>query len=160
MNKVLHQIKQFAIILITCSIGIFACKSGGKKIALPQDTASRKAVRSTNVQRFGMVTGLKPEKMAYYKQLHAHAWPDVLKKIKECNIRNYSIYIQKIGDKYFLFSYFEYVGADFKGDMAKMAADTTTRRWWKETDPTQMPLPEAAAHKQQWQTMEEVFHTE
>ncbi|HEY9197290.1 MAG TPA: L-rhamnose mutarotase [Mucilaginibacter sp.] len=112
------------------------------------------------VKRFGMITGLKPEKLAYYKKLHAAVWPGVLKKIKACNIRNYSIYIQKIGDKYFLFSYFEYTGTDFKGDMAKMAADTITRRWWKETDPTQNPLPEAAAQKQQWQNMEEVFHTD
>jgi L-rhamnose mutarotase len=105
-----------------------------------------------------MVTGLKAEKIAYYKQLHANAWPGVLKKIKECNIRNYSIYLQKIEGKYFLFSYFEYVGKDMKADMAKMAADTTTQRWWKETDPTQNPLPEAAAQKKQWQNMEEVFH--
>jgi L-rhamnose mutarotase len=160
MNKVLHPIKQFAIILFTCVIGFSACKSGDKKTALQQDTASTKAVQPKNVQRFGMVTGLKPEKMAYYKQLHTHAWPGVLKKIKECNIRNYSIYIQKIDGKYFLFSYFEYIGDDFKADMAKMAADTTTQRWWKETDPTQIPLPEAAARKQQWQAMEEVFHTE
>ncbi|WP_255496068.1 L-rhamnose mutarotase [Mucilaginibacter sp. FT3.2] len=111
------------------------------------------------VQRFGMVTGLKPEKVAYYKQLHAHVWPGVLKKIKECNIRNYSIYIQKIEGKYFLFSYFEYAGNNMKADMAKMAADTTTQRWWKETDPTQNPLPEALAQKKQWQNMEEVFHT-
>jgi len=143
-----------------CIIGFSACKNGGQKTVLQQDTASTKRVQPKNVQRFGMVTGLKPEKMAYYKQLHTHAWPGVLKKIKECNIRNYSIYIQKIEDKYFLFSYFEYVGVDFKGDMAKMAADTATRRWWKETDPTQIPLPEATAQKQQWQLMEEVFHTE
>ncbi|SEP41744.1 L-rhamnose mutarotase [Mucilaginibacter sp. OK283] len=158
MNKVLLQIQRFAIILISCIIGFSACKSGNKKATLQQDTASAKAVQHKSVQRFGMVTGLKPEKMAYYKQLHSHAWPGVLKKITECNIRNYSIYIQKIDGKYFLFSYFEYVGVDFKGDMAKMAADTTTRRWWKETDPTQIPLPEAAAHKQQWQAMDEVFH--
>jgi L-rhamnose mutarotase len=58
-----------------------------------------------------------------------------------------------------LFSYFEYIGNDFDGDMKKMAADSTTLRWWKETDPTQNPLPEAAAKKQTWTNMEEVFHT-
>lgn len=111
------------------------------------------------VQRFGMVTGLKPEKMAYYKKLHAAVWPVVLKKISECNIRNYSIYIEKIEGKYFLFSYFEYIGSDFTKDMQKMAADSTTQRWWKETNPTQQPLPEAAAKQEIWNNMEEVFHT-
>lgn len=122
-------------------------------------TQENNALKLPPVQRFGMVTGLKADKMAYYKQLHAHAWPGVLKKIKECNIRNYSIYIQKIENKYFLFSYFEYVGNNMSADMAKMAADTTTQRWWKETDPTQNPLPEALAQKKQWQNMVEVFHT-
>lgn len=114
---------------------------------------------STHRQRFASVTGLKPEKMAYYKKLHADVWPAVLKKIKECNIQNYSIYLQKVQNSYYLFSYFEYVGTDFKADMKKMANDPTTRRWWKETDPCQQPLPEAAAKKQIWTAMEEVFHT-
>jgi L-rhamnose mutarotase len=112
-----------------------------------------------HIQRYASITGLKPEKMAYYKKLHANAWPTVLKKIKECNIQNYSIYLKKVQNSYFLFSYFEYVGTDFKADMKKMADDTTTQRWWKETDPCQQPLPEAAAKKQIWTSMEEVFHT-
>lgn len=114
---------------------------------------------SIKVKRFGSVTGLKPDKLAYYKKLHANAWPSVLKKIKECNIQNYSIFLQKIEDKYYLFSYFEYVGTDFKSDMDKMAADPNTQRWWKETDPCQQPLPEAVSQKQIWTSMEEVFHT-
>jgi L-rhamnose mutarotase len=125
-----------------------------------QSKTSKVVITDTvKVQRFGMITGLKPEKMAYYKKLHAAVWPGVLKKIKNCNIRNYSIYLQKIDGKYFLFSYFEYTGTDFNGDMAKMAADSTTQRWWKETNPAQNPLPEAAAQKKIWQNMEEVFHT-
>ena len=109
--------------------------------------------------RYGMVTGVKPEKLDYYKQLHAKPWPAVLAKIKECNIENYSIYLQKIEDKYFLFSYFEYTGKDFDADMKKMAADSTTQRWWRETDPCQLPLPEALSKKQIWTNMDEVFHT-
>jgi L-rhamnose mutarotase len=125
-----------------------------------QDKTSKAVITDTvKVQRFGMVTGLKPEKMAYYKKLHAAVWPGVLKKIKDCNIRNYSIYLQEIDGKYFLFSYFEYAGTDFNGDMAKMAADSTTQRWWKETNSAQNPLPEAASQKKIWQNMEEVFHT-
>ncbi len=115
--------------------------------------------KPVHVQRFASITGLKSEKLDYYKMLHANAWPAVLKKIKDCNIQNYSIYLKKVQNSYFLFSYFEYVGTDFKADMKKMADDTTTQRWWKETDPCQQPLPEAAAKKQIWTSMEEVFHT-
>jgi L-rhamnose mutarotase len=120
----------------------------------------KEAVKTHDVKRFGSVTGLKPQKLDKYKRLHAHAWPSILKKIKKCNIRNYSIYLQKIGDAYYLFSYFEYVGADFDGDMKKMADDPETQRWWKETDPCQQPLPETAAKKQIWTNMEQVFHTD
>lgn len=137
-------------IAILCLLAFSACNR-----QQPQSVTD-----SPKVKRFGMVTGLKPEKMAYYKKLHAAAWPGVLKKIKACNIRNYSIYIQKIEGKYFLFSYFEYVGTNFDKDMSLMAADTTTQRWWKETNPTQNPLPEAAARQKIWQNMEEVFHTD
>jgi L-rhamnose mutarotase len=61
-----------------------------------------------------------------YKRYHAGVWPDVLNMIRQCNIRNYTIYLK---DGY-LFSYFEYHGADYKADMARMAADPATRKWW------------------------------
>ena len=47
------------------------------------------------MQRMGMVLGLKPDKVAEYKRLHAAVWPDVLKMISACNIRNYSIYLKQ-----------------------------------------------------------------
>jgi L-rhamnose mutarotase len=105
------------------------------------------------MQRFGMVIRVKPEKLEEYKRLHANAWPDVLKMIRECNIRNYSIY-HKDG---FLFSYFEYHGTDFATDMAKMAADPTTQQWWAVCKPCHEPLP-TRAPGEWWANMEEVFH--
>jgi len=111
-------------------------------------------------KRFASVTGLKPEKEAYYRKLHAAPWPSILAKIKDCNIRNYSIYRSEIDGKSYLFSYFEYVGKDFAADMKKMAADPETRRWWKETDPCQLPLPAARKKGGIWADAEEVFHTD
>jgi len=110
------------------------------------------------VQRYAWVTGLKPEKAAYYRELHAHPWPGVVRMIKECNIRNYSIYLKEIDGRLYLFSYLEYTGRDFDADVAKMAADPETQRWWKETDPCQIPLPDAAAKGKIWSDAEEVFH--
>lgn len=119
----------------------------------------QKENKTHDVKRFASVTGLKADQLKAYKALHANAWPEVLKKIKDCHIENYSIYLQKINNEYYLFSYFEHTGADFDGDMKKMAADPNTQRWWKETDPCQQPLPEAAAKHEIWTPMEEVFHT-
>ena len=123
------------------------------------NACSGKHEDSRKIRRFGMVTGLRSDRIADYEKLHTAIWPGVLRKINECNIHNYSIYLQAIDGKYFLFSYFEYTGADFDADMKKMAADSITQRWWKETAPTQLPLPEAAANGQTWANMKEVFHT-
>lgn len=108
--------------------------------------------------RYGMVTGLNPDKVAYYKELHANAWEGVLQALKASHVQNYSIYIQRIRGEYFLFSYYEYTGDNYEEDMKKIAADTTTQRWWRETDPCQLPLPDAAAKQIIWTSMEEVFH--
>ena len=116
------------------------------------------AANAGRVERYGMVIGVKPDKIEYYKKLHAAAWPGVLAKMRECNVRKYSIYLREIEKgHYLLFSYFEYTGDDFAADMAKMAADPETRRWWAETDPCQSPIPTRGA-KEFWSRMEEVFH--
>jgi len=112
------------------------------------------------VERYGMVIGIKPDKIEYYKKLHAAAWPGVLAKIKECHIRNYSIYLREVAEgQFLLFSYFEYTGNDLEADMARMAADPETRRWWQETDPCQSPIP-TRLDKEFWSRMEEVFHAD
>lgn len=108
-------------------------------------------------KRYAWVTGLKPEKAAYYKELHAHPWPAVNEKLKEVNIQNFSIHLKEIEGKQYLFAYLEYTGSDFDADMAKMAADPETQRWWKESDPCQSPLPDAAAKGKIWSDTEEVY---
>ncbi len=105
------------------------------------------------MKRYGSVIKVKPEMLEEYKRLHANAWEGVLKKIHECNMRNYSIYYA--GG--FLFSYFEYVGDDYDADMASMAADPITQEWWKHTDACQ-EIVEWAKPGEKWSEMEEVFH--
>jgi L-rhamnose mutarotase len=110
------------------------------------------------MKRYGTVIEVKADKLDEYKRLHKAVWPGVLALIKTCNLRNYSIYLRKLADgKYYLFSYFEYVGGDFASDMAKMAADPETQRWWAVCKPCQEPLPDRA-QGEWWAGMEEVFH--
>ena len=109
------------------------------------------------MQRYGSIIGLNEAKLEEYVKLHASVWPGVLKKIKECNIRNYSIYLRRIEGSLFLFSYFEYAGSDFAADMAAMAADPLTQEWWSVCKPCQQPLPDRA-EGEWWASMEEVFH--
>jgi L-rhamnose mutarotase len=110
------------------------------------------------MKRYGMVIGLRPEKITEYKKLHAAVWPDVLRTIQACQIRNYSIYLRQLDDgRHYLFSYFEYLGRDFAADMAKMAADPATQRWWAICIPCQQPLDDRVPDEW-WAAMEEVFH--
>ena len=106
------------------------------------------------MERHGSVLRIKSGELEEYKAYHADVWPEILKTIRECNVRNYSIY-HKDG---YLFSYFEYVGDDFQADMAKMAADPKTQEWWAIMEPMQEPL-ETRAEGEWWAEMEEVFHT-
>lgn len=105
------------------------------------------------MQRYGMMIHLKPEAEEAYKLLHRSVWPEILETIRECNIRNYSIFLKEG----ILFSYFEYYGQDFAADMAKMAADSKTQEWWALVGPMQQPLA-SRAEGEWWATMEEVFH--
>jgi L-rhamnose mutarotase len=110
------------------------------------------------MKRYGWVIGVRPEKLDEYKRLHAAVWPGVLKMIRACNFRNYSIYLRQLPDgKHYLFSYLEYVGEDFVADGAKMAADAETQRWWAVCKPCQEPLANRA-EGEWWADMEEVFH--
>lgn len=107
------------------------------------------------MQRFGQIIGIESKNIEEYSRLHAAVWPEVLKKITECKIRNYSIFVKDN----LLFAYFEYHGVDFEGDMAKMAEDPKTQEWWAVNKPLQSPLP-TRAEGEWWTTMKEIFHRE
>lgn len=98
---------------------------------------------------------MRPEKLHEYKRLHAAAWPAVIERTRRSNIRNYSIFYRDG----LLFSYFEYVGQDYEADMAAIAADPVTQKWWRQTDLCQEPV-ETVAEGEWWVPMEEVFHTD
>jgi len=105
------------------------------------------------MKRFGQTILLKPEGANEYIKQHAAVWPGVLKMISECNIQNYSIFRKDL----VLFAYFEYVGDDFESDMAKMAADPETQRWWDVVKPLMQPIENREAGEF-WADMEEIFH--
>ena len=58
-----------------------------------------------------------------------------------------------------MFSYFEYLGDDYDGDLAALATDPETRRWWTLTDPLQRPVA-GHADGEWWHELPEVFHAD
>jgi L-rhamnose mutarotase len=105
------------------------------------------------MKRYGMVIKIKSDRLEEYKKLHAAVWPEVLAVIKDSHIRNYSIFFKDNT----LFSYFEYAGEDFEKDMAYMAAQLITKKWWGLCAPCQEPL-ETRQEGEWWANMEEVFY--
>ena len=105
------------------------------------------------MKRFGQTILLKPEGAEEYIKQHAAVWPGVLSMITACNIKNYSIFKKDN----VLFAYFEYIGNDIDRDMATMAADSETQRWWDVVKPLMEPI-ETRNVGEFWADMEEIFH--
>jgi len=112
------------------------------------------------MKRYGMVTKVLPGKLEEYRRLHADVWAGVLTMIEHSSIQNYSIFTARLPDGHdYLFSYFEYVGDDFDADMARMAADAETQRWWAVCKPLLTPVA-ALPPGEVWVPLEELFHAE
>jgi L-rhamnose mutarotase len=105
------------------------------------------------VQRLASVIRLRPEKEEEYRKLHADVWPGVLDALRAAHVANYSIFLRDG----LLFSYLEYTGDDYEADLARIAQDETTRRWWQLTDPCQQAVDSAGADEW-WVPAEELFH--
>lgn len=102
-----------------------------------------------------MVIGIDPAKVTEYRRLHAQVWPNVRERLKRSNFSNYSIFLRE--PENLLFSYCEYVGADFEKDRAAIADDPDTQEWWKLCGPLQLPL-DTREEGEWWASMDEVFH--
>ena len=102
-----------------------------------------------------MVIRVRPEKLEEYRALHEKPFPGVLAALKAANVSNYSIFLRDD----ILFGYLEYSGTDWAADMARIAEDPETQRWWALTDPCQSGWP-GTGPGEWWAPMEQVFFLE
>jgi L-rhamnose mutarotase len=102
-----------------------------------------------------MVIRLAPDRVDEYKRLHAQVWPEVIERLARSGVRNYSIFLRE--PENLLFGVWDYHGSDFQADMDAIASDPATQRWWRLTDPCQIPL-DSRAPGEHWAAMREVFH--
>lgn len=107
------------------------------------------------MKRVGMVIGLREDRAEDYKVLHRDE--GVRDLLTAANIRNFSIYLQRMPDgRLYEFAYYEYVGVDYEGDMARLNANPRNVEWLRLCDPMQIPLP---GHKG-WAEMESIYFNE
>ena len=105
-------------------------------------------------QRFGAVIGIKPEMIPEYTRLHTGDNVTVRDLLRKVHISNNSIFLHEIEGKWYLFSYWEYLGDDYKGDMAKLAAEPRYQAWLKVCDAMQIPFK----GEKTWVTMKQVYY--
>ena len=127
-----------------------AC-SGGE--AIEEKAVATAGAVEKPVKRVGMVVGIKPDMIDRYKELHADSNPGVRDLLSKYHIRNFSIYLEQIGDQWYEFGYYEYRGDDYDGDMAQLAREPRNIEWLEMCDPMQIPLPGAEG----WKQMERVY---
>jgi L-rhamnose mutarotase len=113
------------------------------------------AQEASQVERIGMVIGIKPDRISAYEALHAASNAGVRDLLTKYHMHNFSIFVHQLEDgKYYLFGYYEYTGTNYKDDMARLAAEPRNQRWLSVTDSMQMPL----RGEKSWAKMQEVYH--
>ena len=128
----------------------------GAKVLLAAMIVVLAGCQQAKVKRVGIVIGIKPEKIAEYKELHADSNHGVRDLLTKYHMHNFSIYLQEIDGKYYEFGYYEYTGKDFKADMAKLDAEPRNNEWLSICDPMQIPLK---GYKS-WAEMEFVYRND
>ena len=105
--------------------------------------------------RKGMIRSIKPDYVKEYKKTHSNVWPEILDRITNCKIKNYSVFAH--GD--ILFSFFEYHGDNFEEDTKIMRDNKKFQEWEKFHAHMFKPL-ENKNKDEGWIELEEVFRKE
>lgn len=98
----------------------------------------RKKSKPMGGRYFAGMIKAKPEMINQYLQLHDATWPEVMARMQQQNMRDFTVWLHAESNT--MFHQFVYVGDDFDRDMAAVAADPIVRFWWTFCEPCQTPL--------------------
>jgi L-rhamnose mutarotase len=96
---------------------------------------------------------VKPEAIAQYEEEHRRVWPELLAKLKEVGISDYSIF--RRGEELLLVLRVD----DFQRAWAQLDADPVNQRWQQFMAPLFAPI-EPLQPGERFPMFEEVFHLE
>ena len=109
------------------------------------------------MKRIGIVIGIREERLAEYRSVHADDHPGVRDLLTDANMHNFSIFVSRFPDgKHYLFGYYEYTGDDYEADMRALGDHQRNKDWLAMTDPMQIPFP----GNDSWCLMEEVYYND
>ncbi|WVR03984.1 hypothetical protein IAU60_000983 [Kwoniella sp. DSM 27419] len=113
-------------------------------------------------KRICQVVKVRPERLEEYKKVHAAVWPEVLAALRKAHVVDYSIHFFE--PHHLLIAHMRYIGDDFERDMAGIAENESTKRWWALTDGMQESFVQGATGSESgpgwWLNAEEVFRME
>ncbi len=95
---------------------------------------------------------VRPDRLAEYKERHAHVWPAMLAALHETGWHNYSLFVREDG---LLIGYFE--TTSLEAALAGMAATEVNTRWQTEMAEFFEEL-DGRAPDEGFLVLEEVFH--
>ena len=98
---------------------------------------------------------VKPDRIAEYKERHAHVWPDMLAALAETGWHNYSLFLREDG---LLIGYFE--TPSLEEALAGMAAHRGQRTLAGRDGASSSRSSTAGAPDEGFLVLEEVFHLE
>ena len=132
---------------------IIGCKQSTNKLGETSQTST--LMNEPVPKRVGMVIKIKEDQIEEYKRIHGNDYQGVRDLLIKYNMRNFSIFLQKLDDgNYYEFGYYEYVGDNFEEDMKKLAAEPRNIEWLKVCDSMQIPLD----GYESWAEMETIFY--
>jgi L-rhamnose mutarotase len=77
------------------------------------------------MRRVGFQFKVRQDRLAEYKEQHAHVWPEMLDALRETGWHHYSLFLRQDG---LIFGYFE-TEESLATAQAKMAAKEVNTRW-------------------------------
>jgi L-rhamnose mutarotase len=105
------------------------------------------------LERVAFQLRIRSDKATEYDEAHRHVWPELLEKLRDVGIRNYSIF--RRGQQLFLYMQV----ADFQAAQAQLRDDPVNLRWQAKMAELFEPVP-GIQPDEEFFMMEEVFFME
>jgi len=105
------------------------------------------------LKRIGRMAEIRPECLVQYRTILADGSAAIRELLIKHQLRNFSIFISQCGNRWFMYSYCEYVGRDYDADMDALAKDVGYQEWMR----TSQPMHVSTDADFQWRQMEQVF---
>lgn len=86
----------------------------------------------SNVQllkRIGRVIEIKPDSLSACRAMLEEENPAIRDLLKKHQMRNFSMFLSQLGNRWFVFSYCEYAGRDYKADLDALGKNTAYQEW-------------------------------